>query len=124
MSNIASKETLEQGINMIAPVAVEVSEPCDAWGDSSKWGTKKRGGAVGENVRSSDDAGGGALIKKFNSSTTEPSSQHCEALPGESWCRLIRRGQILWRRGRGGGTAARGPSRRGGGGGGALGTAE
>lgn len=47
MSNIASKETLEQGINMIAPVAVEVSEPCDAWGDSSKWGTKKKGGGCG-----------------------------------------------------------------------------
>lgn len=44
MSNIASKETLEQEINMIAPVAVEVSEPCDAWGDLSKWGTKIKGG--------------------------------------------------------------------------------
>lgn len=47
MSNIASKETLEQGINMIAPVAVEVSEPCDAWGGFNQVGGQKKGGGGG-----------------------------------------------------------------------------
>lgn len=64
MSNIASKETLEQGINMIAPVAVKVSEPCDAWGRKgggfNQVGDQKKGVAGGSTgaVRSSDDTGG------------------------------------------------------------------
>lgn len=46
MSNIASKETLLQEINMIAPVATEVSEPCDAWGGFKQAGDKRDLGGV------------------------------------------------------------------------------
>lgn len=99
---------LEQGISMIAPVAIEVSEPCDAWGGLNQVGV---GGATSR-LSAPLTTQGRALIKKFNSTTAAPSSQHSEVLPCEGWCRLIRRGQILWC-GRGGAAAAHGPSRRG-----------
>lgn len=90
MSSNASKETLGQNQSRSA-------SPLMPGGFNQV--EQKKGGWISTEATLLTAQGGRVLIKKFNSTTAAPASQHSEVRPCEAWRRLIRRRQILWSRG-------------------------